>query len=294
MTVDKVVINLDRTFSPGQAYVALSRVTSKEGLFIETNDPQLLNKKIYADPEVKLALQEMPKLTLPIFETFIEGISIFLHNIQSLHKHFDDLVKDRRCWNADILCLTETWMRSGQNVSRFEINGFKFHSVAREDAYDDSNTHALQLQSSKGGGVAVYVKETGLEKRVFLLPEKNLEGISVEFDSKDIAVLTLYRPNILSVNQFLLQLEKVIAHYKSLKKELICLGDFNEHARSPGPIQNFMKKKGFMQKVDFSTTGGATTLDHVYLSTSLQATVEKLPTYYSYHDAVMVKINIQT
>lgn len=49
----------------------------------------------------------------------------------------------------------------------------------------------------------------GLKKRVFLLPEKNLQGISVEFDSKDIVVLILYRPTILSVNQFLLQLEKI-------------------------------------------------------------------------------------
>lgn len=34
MTVDKVVVNLDKTFTPGQAYVALTRVTSKDGLFI--------------------------------------------------------------------------------------------------------------------------------------------------------------------------------------------------------------------------------------------------------------------
>lgn len=44
MTVDRAVINIDKCFSPGQAYVALSRVTSKDGLFIETNDPQSLQK----------------------------------------------------------------------------------------------------------------------------------------------------------------------------------------------------------------------------------------------------------
>ncbi|XP_062597817.1 uncharacterized protein LOC134259232 [Saccostrea cucullata] len=45
MTADKVVVNLDRTFSPGQAYVALTRVTSKEGLFIETDNEHALQKK---------------------------------------------------------------------------------------------------------------------------------------------------------------------------------------------------------------------------------------------------------
>lgn len=44
MTVDRVVVNLDRTFCPGQGYVALSRVTSKDGLFIETKGPELLQK----------------------------------------------------------------------------------------------------------------------------------------------------------------------------------------------------------------------------------------------------------
>ncbi|XP_062594109.1 uncharacterized protein LOC134255598 [Saccostrea cucullata] len=45
MTAKSVVVNLDRTFSPGQAYVAVSRVTSKDGLFIETNDESVLQKK---------------------------------------------------------------------------------------------------------------------------------------------------------------------------------------------------------------------------------------------------------
>ncbi|XP_078333990.1 uncharacterized protein LOC111105212 [Crassostrea virginica] len=45
MTVKQVVVNLDRSFSAGQGYVALSRVTSKEGLFIETSDIQTLQKK---------------------------------------------------------------------------------------------------------------------------------------------------------------------------------------------------------------------------------------------------------
>lgn len=112
MTVDKVVVNLDRTFSPGQGYVALSRVTSKAGLFIESNDQEMCKKKIYADPEVKTALQEMPRLLQPTFDILKENITIFVHNIQSLNKHFEDLKKESRCKNADIICLTETWMKS--------------------------------------------------------------------------------------------------------------------------------------------------------------------------------------
>ncbi|XP_062614203.1 uncharacterized protein LOC134275940 [Saccostrea cucullata] len=290
MTVDKVVVNLDRTFSPGQGYVALSRVTSKQGLFIETNDIESLKKKIYADPEVKSALQEMPKLILPNFDASEQGITMYLHNIQSLNKHFEDLRKDIRCRNADIICLTETWLRSGQNVSSFKINDYHFHQATRGDVYDESSAQMSKLRASNGGGVAVYIKETGHEKNVSSLPVKNIEGICVKCVSQDIAVVTVYRPNSLNVSQFLLQFEKVMSYYKSQSKFCVCLGDFNEDARSAGSIQTFMTNQGFKQIVNFNTTEGATILDHVYLSTSLQAEVKKISTYYSYHDALMVTI----
>lgn len=44
MTLDKVVVNMDKTFAPGQAYVALTRVTSKDGLHIETDNREKLVK----------------------------------------------------------------------------------------------------------------------------------------------------------------------------------------------------------------------------------------------------------
>lgn len=272
----------------------MSKVTSKGGLFVETNEPELFKKKIFADPEVQTALKEMPMLAIPNYDIQKDGITIFLHNIQSLNKHCQDLKKDPRCWNADIICLTETWIKPGQNISTFEIEGFSFHQTARGDVYNDSNAQVLKLQSSKGGGVAVYINQTGQDKIVHSLPEKNFEGICVKCLSEDMVVLTVYRPQSLNVTQFLLQLEKLIEYYKLRSKMFVCLGDFNEDARSAGPIQTFMTHKGFKQIVNFPTTEGATTLDHVYLSSSINANVENIPTYYSYHDALMLKINTNT
>lgn len=107
---------------------------------------------------------------------------------------------------------------------------------------------------------------------------------------EDIVVVTLYRPNSLNLAQFFVQLEKIITHYRSQSKFLVCLGDFNEDATSPGPIQVFMIDHGFKQIVDFKTTKGATILDHIYLSESLMGKVEKISTYYSYHDALILTI----
>lgn len=120
------------------------------------------------------------------------------------------------------------------------------------------------------------------------------EGISVKCLSEDILVATVYRPNSLEVTQFLMQLEKIIAYYRSWSKFLVCLGDFNEDATTPGPIQTIMINQSYRQIVDLKTTEGATILDHVYLSNFLMAKVERLSTYYSYLDTIMLIITRST
>lgn len=125
MTVDKVVVNLDRTFSAGQGYVALTRVRSKDGLFIETNDVTALNKKVYADAEVKNALLGMTKVKFSdSFERSPQCTRIILHNIQSLKAHLLDLKHDLRFTEADIISLTETWLRPNENLLNFSMDGF--------------------------------------------------------------------------------------------------------------------------------------------------------------------------
>ena len=292
MTVDKVVVNLDRAFSPGQGYVALSRVTSKNGLFIETSDAVSLQKRIYADPEVQKALQEMPTLmTLPESLCTLTGIiTISLLNIQSLNKHILDLKSDIRFKHSDVICLTESWLNSAQGVNDFKLDGFQFYHAPRETLYDDSVTQVKKLKTSKGGGVAVYINEIGQEKTVISLSEQNVEGIGVKFVSESMILLTVYRPSSYSVSYFLKYLKEVIDSFRTENKSLLCIGDFNEDAKTKGPIQNFMNEQGLTQIVEFNTTEGATILDHVYVSSSLKADVEKLSTYYSYHDALIVKI----
>lgn len=136
----------------------------------------------------------------------------------------------------------------------------------------------------------MYIKETARNRVDSSFPIKNVEGICVKCVPEDIAIFVVYRPKSLDVTNFLLELEKVIAFYRLQGKPFVCIGDFNEDATSGGPIQCFMKKQGCKQIVDFKTTEGANTLDHVYLSKSLIAKVEKISTYYSYHDALILTI----
>jgi exonuclease III len=295
MTVNKVVVNLDRTFSAGQAYVALSRVTSKDGLFIESEDSEKISKKIYADPEVQTALQQMPILPLPDWKSKSEqGVTIFLLNIQSLQTHFEDLIRDDRWRNSDIIALTETWLKPGQDVKCFDIAGYHFHHVSRAEVYDDSSPQLSKLQSSKGGGVAVYLNKSSSVEIALSGVERNVEGIAVKSVSSNIAILSVYRPRCYSVSQFLLNLQKTIKKLKLHYKSIVCIGDFNEDANAIGPIQVFMDEHSLKQVVGFNTTEGATLLDHVYVPSSLRAETQKVSTYYSYHEALLVTLMTST
>ncbi|XP_062571478.1 uncharacterized protein LOC134233522 [Saccostrea cucullata] len=294
MTINRVVVNLDRTFAPGQAYVAISRVTSQNGLFIETRDENALLKKIYANPDIKSALLKMEKL-IPkegYPQCCTENGSfktIVLLNVQSLRGHILDLKSDTRLLQADFICLTETWLTDNENMKDFEIHDFEFNHTTRKQSYDESMNGFAKLRSAKGGGVGIYKKrkENALVRD---LPEKNIEGMAIELYEENTVIIVVYRPSVLSVRCFLDGLKKIVDFFKVRYSHCIVLGDFNEDAQCDGPIQRMFEIFGFVQKVHFATTEGDTILDHVYITEQMKTSVEVMPVYYSYHKAVTVNL----
>lgn len=293
MTVDKVVVNLDKTFAPGQAYVALTRVTSKNGLYIETHNREKLTRKLYADSDVKLAMGDMRKL---VFEdqqsTSVHERKVILHNIQSLNRNFSHMKNDRRFLDADVICLNETWLWPDQNAGHLTIDGFQLHHLVRREAYNSDGQHTKLLHESKGGGVAMYLKENEDEKKIVQCSVQNIESIAVKFLKENFIIVTVYRPPTLKISVFLQALQSLIDEITLQCNTCIFIGDFNEDAKSNGPIQTFMINHGFSQIVQYFTTEGGTALDHVYISNSVNAYTKKLSTFYSYHDAVCIFLSV--
>lgn len=195
---------------------------------------------------------------------------------------------DRRFTKADVICLTETWLKLDQEITRLNLNGFKFHHLARIQAYSNNDEHMRSLRNSKGGGVAFYLKENDDEKQIIHHSIQNIESIAVKFLKKNIVLVNVYRPPTLNVTTFLQSLKSLVDTLKLQGDNCIFLGDFNEDTKTKGPIQAFMENNGFNQIVNFFTTEGGTTLDHVYISNSIQAHTRRMSTFYSYHEAVVL------
>ena len=114
LTLEKVVLSSDlikqRAFNYGQIYVALSRATSLQGLYILG---QIESKHIKANPKVLEEYERLrnecivPHLTTVPQDNF-NVLTISLLNIRSLKKHSIDIKCDSRIFNNDIIALTET------------------------------------------------------------------------------------------------------------------------------------------------------------------------------------------
>ncbi|XP_071963020.1 ATP-dependent DNA helicase pif1-like [Antedon mediterranea] len=153
MTMNKALVCLKNTFAPGQAYVALSRVTSISGLTIE----HVNSKLIYCDPTIKEYLNKMNSYIQCDKEVNDSGseFSIMLHNIQGLKQHFADLQCNDLIMNSTTICLTETWLNKDDDFVDLSIEPYKFYHQARYDSYSNKNDY---LKNQAHGGVAVYTK----------------------------------------------------------------------------------------------------------------------------------------
>lgn len=89
LTVDNAVVSLKKIFAPGQAYVALSRFSSIEGLIIE----DFKESAIYCNGKILNAMSNMPQV-IEVGDNpacLHQFFKMVLHNIQSLKAHIKDL-----------------------------------------------------------------------------------------------------------------------------------------------------------------------------------------------------------
>ncbi|XP_063435689.1 uncharacterized protein LOC134716610 [Mytilus trossulus] len=266
LTVPQAVVCLNKCFAYGQAYVALSRVTSKKGLTILPIDDKTLNKKIYSDPDIMEGIKSMD-FFLSQNDTIVSnhkaGLSIVYHNIQGLKAHQNDLKANSDFQNANYICLTETWLESCSDD--VHLPNYKLHHLPRSAAFASNNPLYASLQEMSHGGVGVYVKSDS-EYEEFDISQKNLECIIFKVPKMNVVIATIYRTQKYQIELFLRNVHALLSELVQLSSSIIVLGDFNQDIIKGGrSIQDFMASFGFEQLVQEATTEGGTLIDHVYI-----------------------------
>ena len=220
--VDKIVVDLTKIFAAGQAYVALSRVTSLEGLQILNYNSAAIKKDKRVDTEM-LRLQQRPiTFVSPIIPTLPEQdfIKITHLNVRGYLDHINDLKADHVISSADVICLTETHLCKPDTIHP-NSQPIKSHVQYRAD----------RVAGVQKGGILIFVKRQIPSTRL------NIEIQGLEFlatslslsSNRKIVVITLYRrSSTVSTQQFIAMVKQLLANTALLHAEILVVRDFND------------------------------------------------------------------
>jgi hypothetical protein len=273
MTVSEIVYDMQSTRNSGQAYVALSRATSLNGLFLKNFNPRL----IYCSEEVHNSLKEMTRFRekTPAVESTHQ---IVHHNAQGLRSKLPDIRSNSEVTSASVLAITETWLSEDVDDASLTLDGFTIHRKDRADGR---------------GGVAMYVTDSVNWNALEL--STAIECCAVQMNPPDEApyiVAAIYRPPRFAIADFVPSLRYLLRFLCSQGcSNVFVLGDFNENQLSGENhrISSAFDDFNFTQTVTSGTTRYGSLLDLVFVkSNNYQSVTRVLPTYYSDHDAVQL------
>ena len=120
--------------------------------------------------------------------------------------------------NVNILCVSETWLKSDIEDCEILIDGYDFCRVDRKN-----------IEHDKGGGLICYVKNGIVYKEVSSFYVDDIEALWIEVNlphTKPVLLGTVYRPPDENV-EYLNKLDSMFQHSTSQYEDVIILGDFN-------------------------------------------------------------------
>lgn len=278
-TFDKIVVCFDlfkqRAFHPGQIYVALSRVTNLEGLYVTGT---FKKSAIKADTRATAQynnMREHSKLILKDTGVISDNsVILTLLNTRSFNKHKDDIKSDRILMESDVLCLTETQVPLNSHC----------------DTKLDSFTLIPNNNADRFSSLLVGHNETTELFDIEKIPGVILFKLSKRtFHENPISILLLYRKNSLNRDESLY----LIHHFLGNETIDVILGDFNVNAFS-GENYFLDYLTEYKQVVTSPTHISGSLIDHIYIHESLFTTfnVETFVknVYFSDHDAIKLKL----
>ena len=286
LTLEQIVVDMKGgRFSPGQAYVAFSRVKTLQGLHILNFNPKAIKASTDVQNEmIRLNNKLLPSATPLQFLSLPENyITICLLNVRSLVAKLTDIEQDMYLKATNIVCFCETWLTASQ-TSPSILNDQVVVRCDRQTSDNKGGTmiciprqmHPTHTCSFTSSGIEVACS-------TLTLSNGNKMNISV-----------IYRSPTVPLQALTTMLSTLLAYVSTANLPTVILGDFNEDilSRPNSSIVSLMSNHGYTQLVSTPTTSKATLIDHVYYNRPSDNTIVQVhDTYYSDHDAVYCSIS---
>ena len=274
-TTSQAVISM-KHHTKAMAYVALSRVSSIDGMYLVDYD----STRIFCDEGISKEIAKMPTCDVSLANPFtnVDHNKYFIiahHNIQSLNAHIDDLKLNKELRKAHVICISETWF-TGTEYDRtipFHIDGYDL---------------VIQESSGRGRGVAMYIQRS-VNHDAFDMHLNTCDILVVKIAGKaNLTIVTVYKPEGNNA-EFRREMNDLCTQLDGLQTDhTVILGDFNHDLNKQSPLPCF---KDYCQVITKPTTHVGTLIDHIYIKPLPSDYIaDVFWTYYSHHHPIAIGI----
>lgn len=312
-TFDEIVYEYDKSHCRQLLYVALTRVTSLQGLYIVTknnNDFTFYHGR-KSDGSMKSLQDEFRRLSLNSLATIDQlmseflsksgGLSLLTFNCQSIRAHYQDIV-NKVTEKCDVLVLTETWLDDDSGV---EIPHFICVSQ-------------LKRPTQRAGGVAVYRNIHDNNNVITYNNIDQVHDVDISFssvgdlcsvtcetiDGKTIIIVAVYISNNQTIENIIKFIRKKLFFYTKERSAsfgdltnvpLILTGDFNVNFAndSAQPLLHYLYDQLQLEMVNKrteATTTSGSTIDAVFSRFINDINSKTYVSYYSYHKPILTVV----
>ena len=287
-TKTRIVVDMTSGSRPHQHYVAFSRVTSLQGLFLLNG----LSGQIKVDKSVIKEMERLRKdscleLSFRPVSTYECDLVTVFQNSQSLRLHLPLIQNDFSFTDADIICIAETRLYQHDQDVNYSIKGFL--PIIRSDQ------EAMAIGIRPPHGLAMYVKNCHKIISHETLSTDKFESLAVNVQNlrsnKLYTIIVVYKAPTCFVGDFKAYIQSM--RNFQMSDRLIIVGDFNFDV-SQNRNQNFLQ---LMQLVfpevrmmnTLSTTRERTVLDLCFTNCNL-ADANIITCVWSYHHTLVVSV----
>ena len=282
LTLPEVVVDMSPEkgkFSPGQAYVAFSRVRSLEKLHIINYTRSQIRVSLSAESEMERLRESALVYHRPhIPSREVADLTLLHVNICALLSKLPYIVQDDMYKLVDVVSLNETRLTDCAELSPVMLGLNRDYTVFRCD------------RNRTGGGVALILKKS--LKPVQIHISSGLELLAVQISQPmHLLIITVYRPPTQPTEYFTREIKEVLSCFREQK---ICVvGDINEYIllSENRACCEQIKGLGFTQWVDKPTRDSGTLIDHLYTTQDIKADCCVIDCFYSDHDFVACSLH---
>ena len=285
LTLPEVVVDMSPDkgkFSPGQAYVAFSRVRTLDKLHIINYTRSQIRLSSSAEGEMVRLRRNSLMYNAPSIPSADDTAIALVHiNICSVLQKLPFLSVEKVIQSADIISMNETHL---EHCAKFQpamlgLNGD--YCIFRCD------------RDGHGGGVAIIAKSNVQPEKISIGRGIEMVAVRVSYP-KPAAIVSVYRPPVMPAAHFMKKLTEVLQRIQF--SDVCVVGDFNEDILLCDEKQCCagLKSLGFTQWIRKPTRDSGTLIDHLYTTCNITALCDVFDCYYSDHDFVASSLNIQS